>query len=51
MEVLQSSGGFIPLWILSAPLLVGVISLFMTPNPATTRNERERGYSPAARPM
>lgn len=51
MEILQSSGGFIPLWILGAPLLVGVISLFLTPRPVATRNERERPYSPATGPM
>lgn len=41
MEASNSMGGLIPLWILGAPLLAGLIALFTTPRSSTQNDLRD----------
>jgi hypothetical protein len=53
MEVSSSMGGLIPLWILGAPLLGGLITLAITPKGSSRNDEqdlRDARASHSARP-
>jgi hypothetical protein len=52
MDTQASFGGFIPLWILGAPLVLFLIGSFMEPKSSTRqRSDAQPGYpAPAARP-
>lgn len=45
MNELGNLGGLLPLWIIGAPLLVGVVMMFITPKSSTQR-QREGGAPP-----
>ncbi|WP_425258900.1 hypothetical protein ACPOLB_25680 [Rubrivivax sp. RP6-9] len=56
MQTFFSSGGWLPLWILGAPLLAGVFALFATPkssrstSTSTLRDDRRPSGAMDARP-
>jgi hypothetical protein len=51
MDVSISSGVFLPLWIPGAPLLVAMISIFMSPRRTAGQDVRERAVSQVVRSM
>ena len=42
MDMQSTVGGWIPLWILGAPLVAGLISWMTTPKPSTYRDSDRR---------